>query len=291
MRYEGMIYRPPSEADSLILQVTVGCSYNRCTFCGVFQGKTFRIKSFEEVREDIDEASLYGDRIERVFLADGDALIIPQPELLQIMNYLKKKVRSLKRVGIYANAKDILKKEPEELLTLKEAGLGIIYLGLESGNLEVLKKIKKNATIDQMIRAAKRVKDSGILLSVTVILGLGGADGSKAHAEDTGKVLSEMDPDYVGALSLMIVPGTPIEEEIESGRLILPSPFGLIEELETMIENCHFTDCFFASNHASNYLPLRIRMPKEKEEALKRIREVLKRKDPALLRPEFYRAL
>ena len=291
MKYEGMIYRPPSEADSLILQVTVGCSYNRCTFCGAFQGKSFRIKSFDEVKEDIDEAGLYGDRIERVFLADGDALIIPQPELLQIMNYLKKKIRSLKRVGIYANAKDILRKEPEELLTLKEAGLGIIYLGLESGNLEVLKKIKKNATIDQMIRAAKRVKESGILLSVTVILGLGGVDGSKAHAEDTGKVLSEMDPDYVGALSLMIVPGTPIEEEIESGRLVLPTPFGLIEELETMIENCHFTDCFFASNHASNYLPLRIRMPEEKEEALKRIREVLKRKDPALLRPEFYRAL
>ncbi len=291
MKYEGMIYRPPSEADSLILQVTVGCSYNRCTFCGAFQGKSFRIKNFDEVKEDIDEAGLYGDRIERVFLADGDALIIPQPELLRIMNYLKKKIRSLKRVGIYANARDILKKEPEELLELKEAGLGIIYLGLESGNPEVLKRIKKNATIDQMIRAAKRVKDSGILLSVTVILGLGGVEGSKAHAEDTGKVLSEMDPDYVGALSLMIVPGTPIEEEIESRRLLLPTPFGLIEELETMIESCHFTDCFFASNHASNYLPLRIRMPEEKEEALKRIREVLKRKDPALLRPEFYRAL
>jgi len=291
MKYEGMIYRPPSEADSLILQVTVGCSYNRCTFCGAFQGKSFRIKSLDEVKEDIDEAALYGDRIERVFLADGDALIIPQPELLQIMNYLKEKIRGLKRVGIYANARDILKKKPEELLALKEAGLGIVYLGLESGNLEVLKRIKKNATIDQMIRAAGRVKDSGIVLSVTVILGLGGVEGSKAHAEDTGRVLSEMDPDYVGALSLMIVPGTPIEEEIESGRLALPTPFGLIKELETMIENCHFTECFFASNHASNYLPLRIRMPEEKEKALKRIREVLKRKDPALLRPEFYRAL
>jgi len=142
-----------------------------------------------------------------------------------------------------------------------------------------------------MVRAAKRVKESKILLSVTVILGLGGVEGSKAHAEDTAKVLSEMDPDYVGALSLMIVPGTPIEKEIEAGRLVLPTPFGLIEELETMIENSHFTNCFFASNHASNYLPLRVRMPEEKEEALKKIREVLKRKDPALLRPEYYRAL
>jgi radical SAM superfamily enzyme YgiQ (UPF0313 family) len=291
MKYEGMIYRPPSEADSLILQVTVGCSYNRCTFCGAFQGKSFRIKSLDEVKEDIDEASDYGDRIQRVFLADGDALVIPQKELLWILNYLKKKIRRLERIGIYANARDILKKEPEELKALREAGLGIIYLGLESGNLEVLRRIKKNSTIDQMIRAAKRVKESKILLSVTVILGLGGVEGSKAHAEDTGKVLSEMDPDYVGALSLMIVPGTPIEKEIETGRLVLPTPFGLIEELETMIENGRFTNCFFASNHASNYLPLRVRMPEEKEEALKKIREVLRRKDPALLRPEYYRAL
>ena len=192
---------------------------------------------------------------------------------------------------IYANAKDILRKEPEELKTLKEAGIGIIYLGLESGNKEILRRIKKNATIDQMIGAAKRVKESGILLSVTVILGLGGVEGSKAHAEDTAKVLSEMDPDYVGALSLMIVPGTPIEKEIQTGQLVLPTPFGLIEELEIMIENSRFTNCFFASNHASNYLPLRIRMPEEKEEALKRIREVLRRRDPALLRPEYYRAL
>ncbi len=286
-----MIFRPPSEADSLILQVTVGCSYNRCTFCGAYQGKSFRIKRFEEIKEDIDEVSSYGAKIQRVFLADGDALIIPRKELLRILNYMKEKIRGLERVGIYANAKDILRKEPEELKALREAGIGIIYLGLESGNKEILRRIKKNATIDQMIGAAKRVKESGILLSVTVILGLGGVEGSKAHAEDTAKVLSEMDPDYVGALSLMIVPGTPIEKEIKSGQLVLPTPFGLIEELEIMIENSLFTNCFFASNHASNYLPLRIRMHEEKEEALKRIREVLRRRDPALLRPEYYRAL
>jgi len=169
--------------------------------------------------------------------------------------------------------------------------VGIIYLGLESGNPEVLKRIKKNATTDLMIRAAKRVKESGIVLSVTVLLGIGGVELSQAHAEDTGKVLSEMDPDFVGALSLIVVPGTPIEKEIRTGELVLPTPFGLIQELETMITNCRFTRCFFASNHASNYLPLRIRMPEEKEEALQRIREVLRRKDPALLRPEYLRAL
>jgi radical SAM superfamily enzyme YgiQ (UPF0313 family) len=290
MKYEGAIYRPPSEANSLILQVAVGCSYNRCTFCHSFQGKKFRIKSFEEIREDIDEASRYGN-IPRVFLADGDALIIPQKDLVQILSYLKLKIRGLERVGIYANAVDILKKDVDELKELKELGLGIIYLGLESGNAEVLRRIRKNATAEQMIRAGKRVREAGILLSVTVLLGIGGIELSQAHAEDTGKVLSEMDPEYVGALSLIVVPGTPIAEDLESGRLVLPNPFELIRELGTMIANCRFTQCFFASNHASNYLPLRIRMPQEKERALELIRDVLKRNDPDLLRPEYMRAL
>ncbi|MEW6377865.1 MAG: radical SAM protein [Thermodesulfobacteriota bacterium] len=291
MKYEGMIFRPPSEAESLILQVTVGCSYNRCTFCGAYQGKSFRIKSFEEVKEDVDEVNSYGVEVKKVFLADGDALIVSQNDLLRLLDYLKLKLRGLERVGIYANAKDILQKDVEELKALKDLNLGIIYLGLESGNREILKRIKKNATVDQLIRGARRVKESGIFLSVTVILGLGGVEYSQVHAEETGKVLSEMDPDYVGALSLMIVPETPIEREIETGKLILPTPFGLIQELETMIKNCHMTHCFFASNHASNYLPLRIHLPEEKEEALKRIREVLRRRDPALLRPEYLRAL
>jgi len=291
MNYEGMIFRPPSEADSLILQVTVGCSYNRCTFCGAYQGKSFRIKRFEEIQEDVNEASSYRSQIQRVFLADGNALAMPQRELQRILGYVKLRLNWVERVGIYANAKDILRKEVEELKALKNLGLGILYLGLESGNPEILKRIKKNGTVDQLIHAGRRVKESGILLSVTVILGIGGVEKSQAHAADTGKVLSEMDPDYVGALSLMVVPGTPIEKEIETGKLILPTPFGMIQELETMIEHCHFTRCFFASNHASNYLPLRVRMPEEKEDALRRIREVLRRKDPALLRPEYLRAL
>jgi len=290
MKYEGSIYRPPSEANSLILQVAVGCSYNRCTFCHSFQDKTFRIKSFEEIKEDIDEAGEIGT-IPRVFLADGDALIIPQADLVRILDYLKLKIRGLERVGIYANAVDVLKKDVEELKELKARGLGIVYLGLESGNPEVLKRIKKNATARQMIRAAERVKEAGMLLSITVLLGIGGIEMSHEHAVDTGKVLSEMDPDYVGALSLMIVPGTPIEKEIRSGQLVLPTPFELIRELETMITNSNFTNCFFASNHASNYLPLRIQMPREKEQALTLIREVLDKKDPVLLRPEYMRAL
>lgn len=290
MKYEGAIYRPPSEANSLILQVAVGCSYNRCTFCHSFQGKQFRIKSFEEIKEDIDEAGAYGS-IPRVFLADGDALVIPQKELVRILRYLNERIRGLERVGIYANAVDILKKDPEELRELRDLRLGIIYLGLESGNAEVLKRIRKNANPDQMVRAGRRVKEAGILLSITVLLGIGGVELSHAHAVDTGKILSAMDPEYVGALSLMIVPGTPIAEELRNGSLVLPTPFELIRELGTMIANCDFTDCFFASNHASNYLPLRVRMPGEKERALQLIRQVLERNDTDLLRPEYLRAL
>jgi len=291
MKYMGMIFRPPSEAGSLILQVTVGCSYNRCTFCGAYREKSFRIKSFEEVKEDIDEVSSYGSQIRRVFLADGNALTIPQKDLLRILNYLKLSYIGLQRVGAYANAKDILQKGAEELRELKGSGLGIIYLGLESGHQEVLKRIKKNATLNQMICAARKVKEADILLSVTVILGIGGVELSRFHAEDTGRVLSEMDPDFVGALSLMIIPGTPIERDITTGKLVLPTPFGLIQELERMITRCQFTRCFFASNHASNYLPIRIKLPEEKEAGLKQIREVLRRRDTEMLRPEYLRAL
>jgi radical SAM superfamily enzyme YgiQ (UPF0313 family) len=291
MKYEGMIFRPPSEAGSLILQVTVGCSYNRCTFCSAYRGKTFRIKKFEEIKEDIDEAALLRPPVRRVFLADGDALVLRQEKLIRILRYLKTELRALERVGIYANSRDILDKSGEELKELRETGLGILYLGVESGNDEILNRIKKNTTVDQLIRAGRKIKESGILLSVTVILGIGGVEFSQVHAEDTGKVLTEMDPDFVGALSLMVVPGTPIAKEIEKGGLVLPDPFGLIRELETMITHCRLNDGFFASNHASNYLPVRIRMPEEKEEALRIIREILQRKDPDLLKPEYLRAL
>ena len=290
MKYEGMIYRPPSEADSLILQVAVGCSYNKCTFCHSFQDKKFRVKSFDEIREDVDEAALCGS-IPRVFLADGDALAIPYGDMVRILEYLKLKINGLKRVGIYANAEDVLKKDPDELRELKNLGLGIIYLGLESGNPEVLRNIRKKATVKQMINAAERVKKAGILLSLTVLLGVGGVELSQDHARDTGKVLSAMDPDYVGVLSLMIVPGTPIDAELHAGQFEMPSPFRLIKELEEILAGCAFTNCFFASNHASNYLSLRVRMPEEKQSALEHIRAVLECSDPAILRPEFLRGL
>jgi radical SAM superfamily enzyme YgiQ (UPF0313 family) len=290
MKYEGIIIRPPSEAESLILQVTVGCSHNRCTFCPTYKAKRFRIKTFEEIKEDIDEAAQCGWAIERVFLADGDALIVPQPRLMEIMSYLKEKLPRLRRVGIYANAKGILKKTAEELRELKEAGLGIIYLGVESGDQVVLERVKKGTTYEKLLQAGRMVKEAGIKLSVTVLLGIGGRERSREHAVATGRILTEMDPNYVGALSVMIVPGTPLYEEQAQGRFVLPAPFELIEELRTMLAQTDMHGLFF-SNHASNYLALKVRMPKDKGDALRLIDEVLAKRDPALLRPDFIRAL
>jgi radical SAM superfamily enzyme YgiQ (UPF0313 family) len=290
MKYEGAIFRPPSEADSLILQITVGCSHNRCTFCGSYKEKRFRIKTFEEIKEDIDEAAQSGWSFDRVFLADGDALIIPQRRLLEVMAYLKEKLPRLRRVGAYANAKGVLKKTAEQLRELKEAGLGIIYLGVESGDQVVLDRVCKGTTYEKLVQAGTMVKEAGIKLSVTVLLGIGGRERSREHAVATGRILTEMDPEYVGALSLIIVPGTPLHEEITKGDFALPTPFELIEELRTMIEHTNMHGLFF-SNHASNYLPIKARMPKDKEATLRLIDEVLAKRDPALLRPEYYRAL
>ncbi|NIO04531.1 MAG: radical SAM protein [Proteobacteria bacterium] len=291
MEYEGAIYRPPSEAESLILQATVGCSHNRCIFCGSYKNKRFRIRSFDEIRHDIDEASSWGVEIRRVFLADGDALFMPQKRLLEILFYLRDKLGELRRVGIYGNARSILHKTARDLTELREAGLGIVYLGIESGNRRVLEKIKKGATYEEMVAAGRRVKEADISLSVTVLLGIGGTELSHQHAMDTGRILGEIDPDFVGALTLMVVPGTPLERETASGAFELPDPFALLEELGIMIGNCELSKCLFTSNHPSNYLPLKISMPGEREKALQTIQRVLTSRNRSLLRPESLRAL
>lgn len=291
MRYEGAIYRPPSEADSLILQVTIGCSHNKCTFCGSFKEKKFRLRTFEEVQEDIEEAKQYARYIKKVFIADGDALVIPQKKLIPIIQLVRDSFPKLERIGTYGNTKSILKKSVDELKALKELGVGIIYLGVESGDQVVLDRVCKGTTLDKTAEAAKRVKDAGIILSVTVLLGLGGVERSRIHAEETGKFLSRIDPDYAGALSVIIVPGTPLAAEVKKGIFKVPDPYMLLEELSIMIQNANVTHTFFASNHASNYLAVKAWLPEDKEKTLKAIHYVLNRKDPSLLRPEFMRAL
>jgi radical SAM superfamily enzyme YgiQ (UPF0313 family) len=291
MQYEGLIIRPPSEAQSLILQVTVGCSHNQCTFCPAYKAKRFRIKSFEEIKKDIDEALGYTPLIRRVFLADGDALIIPQLRLVEILTYLNSTFPKLQRIGMYGNAKSILRKSVDELKLLKEHKLGIIYLGIESGDEETLSTIHKGVTRAQMVEAGLRVKAAGIKLSVTVLLGVAGSDRSQVHAQATAGILTDIQPEYVGALTLILLPEAPIYQRVTKGEFSLPAPFGLLKELRTMIAESDLHNCLFFSNHASNYLPLKARLPKDKGVSLKLIDEVIASGDETLLTPDYRRAL
>ncbi len=290
INYIGAVFRPPSEAQSLIIQATLGCSHNKCTFCGSYLDKPFKIRSLEEIRQDLEDARYMGP-VRRVFLADGDALSIPQKRLVQIHEAVNEYIPSVERIGIYANARDILRKSLEELEELAALKLGIVYLGVETGDAELLEKICKGATYEQLVEAAHRVKQARIALSVTVLLGIGGIEGSRRHASGTAKILTEMDPDYVGALSVILVPGTPLHQEHVEGKFQLPDPFGLIEELRVMIAESSFTNCVFRSNHASNYLPVKATLPQDKEAILRAIDRVLEARDGASLRPEFLRAL
>lgn len=290
MDYEGLIIRPPSEAHSLLLQVTVGCSHNRCAFCGAYRQKKFKIKPLDRIEKDLREAATYG-YIEKLFLCDGDAIIIPQVRLGEILFLINRYLPTLKRIGSYANTKSVLRKSVDDLKKLKDMGLKIIYLGVETGNAELLKKIDKGATREQMAEAARRIKEAGIELSVTVLLGIGGIEKSIAHAMDTASLLTDMDPDYVGALTVMLVPQTPLYNDYMAGRFVLPDKMGFIRELYLMIAHANFTDCYFTSNHASNYLPIKARLPIQKEKILKMIGSVIEENDLSRMRPEYLRGL
>ncbi|MDQ1238958.1 MAG: hypothetical protein QG577_1143 [Thermodesulfobacteriota bacterium] len=290
MKYIGAIYRPPSEAGSLIIQATVGCHHNKCTFCGSYRQKAFAIRPIEEIRDDLREAQYMGP-VDRVFIADGDALCIPQQRLILILESINEFFPSATRIGIYANAANILRKSLDDLKKLRDLKLGIIYMGVETGDRGLLQRICKGATYEELVEAGSRVKQAGILLSVTVLLGIGGVEGSEAHAKHTADILTDLDPDYVGALSLMLVPGTPLHDEYEKGLFHVPDPFGLIRELRTMIAESSFSRCVFRSNHASNYLPVKATLPRDKDSILAAIDTVLNARDKKHLRPEFLRAL
>lgn len=290
MDYVGHVIRPPSEAYSMIIQVTVGCSHNMCTFCGTYKGQKFRVKDMKTIKRDIDEASRY--QFDRVFLADGDVLILPMETLLEIIGYIRKKNPDVERIGVYANTKAILKKTPAELAELRDAGIGILYQGIESGNREILRRIKKGAFPHRMKEAAAKVKESGILLSQTVLLGIGGVEMSREHAVDTGRLLGEMSPDFASALTVMLLPNTELYRDYQAGTFRLPDKFGLLEELKLIVENMDVkAPCLFTSNHASNYLPLRAVLPEQKADILALLDRVLKSKDERLLKPEHMRAL
>jgi radical SAM superfamily enzyme YgiQ (UPF0313 family) len=286
--YEGTVYRPPSEATSLILQATIGCSHKTCTFCVSYLDKRFRIKSLHEMETDIRAVLPYFRDTRRIFLADGDALVIPTPQLQELLEMLRKDFPNLERVGIYGSPGNIRRKTVDELKNLKNAGLGIIYIGLESGSDAILRAVKKGALSKDMIAAARKVKEAKIPLSVIWILGLGGKEKSEEHARETARVLNEMDPEYAGALTLMIVEPAPICREIEAGRLTPLTPKESLEELRRVVEGLEPTNCVFRVNHASNYASIGGTLPRDKDKILRQIDEALKRES---FKPEWMRGL
>jgi radical SAM superfamily enzyme YgiQ (UPF0313 family) len=289
MHYEGNIIRPPSEANSILLQVTVGCSRNKCTFCGAYQGERFRIKSQPVILADIDFAALHCRRQRRLFLCDGDALIIPQRRLLPILLAVEARLPWVTRIGTYANAKSIQMKTDAELRALREHGLGIAYMGLETGDDLTLQAVRKGADAETLIAMGRKLRAAGIKLSVTVILGIAGPDRSETHARETGRALSAIDPEYVGALSLMLVPGTPLHRDWAAGDFKLGGPRQMLQELRTMIAHTQLSRGLFHANHASNYLPIQARLPRDKEATLAQIDAALSGK--VSLKPEYLRAL
>jgi radical SAM superfamily enzyme YgiQ (UPF0313 family) len=288
MHYEGNCIRPPSEAYSILLQVTLGCSHNQCTFCGTYKDKRFRIKDNDIILSDILFASKYMKRQDRVFLMDGDALIIPQKRLMWILERIKEHLPWVKRVGTYANTKSIQMKSLQELVELRENGLDKIYLGVETGDDEIRKKVHKGSSAQQCIEMGKKVKDAGMELAVMVLLGIAGKEKSLDHARATGELLSAMDPSYVAALTVILIPGTPLWEEHEKGDFEMPDERGLLVEMKEMIAYTNLNGGIFASNHASNYLSVKVRLPEGRREALDRIDAALR--GEIGLKPEWMRA-
>lgn len=289
MHYEGSCIRPPSEADSILLQVTLGCSHNKCTFCGSYKDKRFQVKDREIISQDIDFAARYMHRQRRLFLMDGDALIIPQRKLVPLLEEINTKLPWVTRIGTYANAKSLNKKSEEDLAQLRKLKLGIIYLGVESGDDRVLTQINKGAAAEELIQAGRKAKQAGIKLSVTVLLGIAGTQGSVDHARATGELLTAMDPDYVGALTVMLIPGTQLYGQWEQGLFQLPDEQGILRELKEMLAHTHLNRGLFMANHASNYLPIRVRFPDQKEKTLQLIEQALQ--GEVQLKPEWMRAL
>ena len=280
----------PSEAYSLIIQVTIGCAHNKCTFCSMFKDKRFRVRNVSEVLEDLDSARQQYRRVNRIFLADGDALVLQNKDLLVILDYIRELFPECERVGIYGSPQDVLRKSKEELEELLAHGIGIVYIGAESGSDKVLKDIRKGATRAEIIESVKRIEASGIQASVTFISGLAGRAGWEDHAIQSGTMISEMEPSYVGLLTLMIERGTELYQDIREGRFQILPPVEVLRETELLLENTNVSKtCVFRSNHASNYVSLKGDLPRDKEEMLKLLKEAMGNTD--MLKDERFRML
>ncbi|MGB2986672.1 MAG: radical SAM protein [Phycisphaerae bacterium] len=290
MRYEGTVYRPPSEADSYLLQATIGCSWNHCTYCATYQGKQFRVRPLDETLEDIAMAgSAFGDRVRKVFVMDGDALAMELELWEPILQALSATFPNLRRVSCYATALNLLAKSSQELRRLHDLGLKLLYIGPESGDDITLKRIAKGATSADHVEAAVKARKAGMKQSLIFLLGAGGTERSIEHATASAGLATAMDPEFLSTLTLMLIPSTPIHRLSESGRFQMPSVEDLLRELRIMVAEANPTDAIFRSNHASNYLPIGGRLPRDREAILQQVDAALS--GEVTLRAEEYRGL
>lgn len=273
---EGMVFRPPSEANSFILRVTIGCAHNRCTFCSMYRDVQFRARPLSEIEPIIQKTARYYPGIRRVFLADGDALVLSTDRLLAVIDLLKANFPKLSRISCYGGPLDILRKTPADLQLLKQAGMQLVYLGIESGDDEVLARVQKGVTSEQMIEAGQKIIAAGMKLSAMLVLGLGGRELSRQHAINSARVASAINPTMLSALTLMLHRGTPLRAEAEQGLFQPLSPYEFVLELKELVNSLDMhAPCIFRSNHVSNMLPLAGTLPDDKNSLLRQAEDAL----------------
>lgn len=290
MRYEGRVFRPPSEADAYIVQATIGCSWNHCTYCDMYRDKTFRLRDVGETLADIAESGRrYGARVRKLFVADGDALVLDMDHWSRILGAARGAFPNLQRTSCYATAINVLAKTPEELRRLREMGLTLLYIGPESGDDVTLKRIAKGSTFDEHVEAARLAHEAGMAVSAIFLLGAGGSDRSEEHALGSARLATAMNPEYLSALTLTVVEGTPIATLQERGRFALPPVETMLGELRTMVAEARPTAAVFRTNHASNYLPLAGTLPRDRDRIVAVLDEALAGR--VALRPESVRGL
>lgn len=289
MNYVGNLIRPPSEADSIILQVTVGCSYNKCTFCGPYKGVAFQLKDTKTVDADLQFARRHCRHQRRLFLADGDVLILSHKRLVLLFQQIRKTLPWIRRISLYGNARAVRSKSIDQLIELKSLGLDRVYLGLESGSDMVLQSVRKGETAASMVEAAERVRQAGLFLSVTALLGLGGKGLSHHHALKTAETLSAMAPNQIAALTLMVLDNTPLGRAYRAGDFVLPGPEEILQELHLLVSGLQGVRCQFHANHASTYLPLSGRLPRDQTLLLETIEKAMSGITPLV--PDSRRAL
>jgi len=290
MDYEGNPIRPPSEASSIILQVAAGCPHNRCTFCGAYQGLKYHRKDDDIIDSDLAFAARYCQRLDRVFLADGDCLALPFADLCKIQDKISRALPWVRRTSLYASGRSIAGKSEAELIELKKRGYDRVYVGLESGDDELLGRVKKGSSAAEIINGCQRLRRAGFFVSITVLLGLAGPEGSEKHAHLTGRAISEMQPHQAAFLTLILVPGTPLYQAAQDGLFVLPSPGEMLAELAMMIETiAPETRLQIHANHASNYLPLAGRLPRDRERLLGALKAA--QRGETTLKPDYLRGL